>query len=745
MIPPLWGFFICAQFYREAPFSPLAIFQILFSEGIGPFPPVLLFIDYIQGLGLSLFLLFIAIGLGRTALSFSSIVFSSRVESLTLSGALGYGLLSYGTLGLGALGLLTKPFLRVLLCVLFVVVLIRFYSTFRKKWMRLAFQEMKAAFPSTLVVRFFVILLCLILITDLIMAFVPEIFYDARVYHLGVPHFYLMEHKIKALPQLHASFPFTIQFVYLLGLALKNEMVTKLTHFYFLCLTLTGMIALGLRTKRPLWGLIAAVLFAAIPTVQLNVWASAVDVGTSLFGFLAFYCYWIAKDQDKKNQIWIIFSGLFAGLAFGSKYSAGMVPLSIFLCLFIEMALQKRKPALILKRLGIFSLVVLGVMGPWFMKNIIETGNPIYPIFNAWLGDRPIQAWRYDILKSMAHGFTLKNLWAFPQILWDWSVKEKEYARFLGPLLLAISFYLIPFFKRKTHFDTFRLSLSLIVFLCVGLFTSKLVRLLLPGLPVLVCFLALGFESHLQDSKKFKKFISLLLFFVGFSLQISWCTMAIHREYRPRDVLLGRLTKQDYLSPDHLQQSTHSSDPMFRAMEETLSPHDRVLLIGEEKVYGLNVPFSYAGVFDNGLWVTLPQKESDPASLAKAFQKEGITHLMVNINEAYRLSPYGIFGWDKLSFGLFCAFWERHVDFEHIEHVSSTGGYKNVLLLYRINVKGKSAKEAPTRNVLAPIYEQAEFPRLGLRTDEEKKEFYRQQIKKWPGVEFFKLRLKQLS
>src|ERR1044071_5096078 len=109
--------------------------------------------------------------------------------------------------------------------------------------------------------------LLFIFITDFVMAFVPELFYDALVYHLGVPNFYLHEGRLAALNLMHSKFPFTVQMLYVIGLGLKDEMVTNLTHIFMLVLVSGAMLAMGLRFKRPILGLLSAVMFASIPTV----------------------------------------------------------------------------------------------------------------------------------------------------------------------------------------------------------------------------------------------------------------------------------------------------------------------------------------------------------------------------------------------------------------------------------------------------------------------------------------------
>jgi hypothetical protein len=319
----VWALFVCFHFYAKQPFSYLVILNQLLS-GDGSFLPTFsALFNYIKGLSFFLMMALSAFFIGRLLLlRFKS--WASSLEMIVFSTAAGYGALAYITLGLAAGGFLYKDALRIGVFVLFVAALVWFSRGSEREKLRLLPSEIGQTFFPGGTGTFLGLLLLFLLATDFVMAFVPELFYDAMVYHLGAPNFYLQEHRLAPLHLMTAKFPLTIQMIHLLGLAMKDEMVTKLTHLFLMMLIIGGMLAFGLRVKKRFFGVLAALLFCSIPTVQMNVWTSGVDLGVSLFGFLAFFGFYLAFEADELQLPWFLMSAVFAGLVAASKYTAAV-------------------------------------------------------------------------------------------------------------------------------------------------------------------------------------------------------------------------------------------------------------------------------------------------------------------------------------------------------------------------------------------------------------------------------------
>jgi len=95
------------------------------------------------------------------------------------------------------------------------------------------------------------------------------------------------------------------------------------------------------------------------------------------------------RDDDYIGAKWLILSAVCMGLAAGSKYNdlIAWLFLNLMIVFYYSRDTKKKLPAL---RYGVvFFAIALLVVSPWFIKNYIQTGNPIYdsvdllhPIFN---------------------------------------------------------------------------------------------------------------------------------------------------------------------------------------------------------------------------------------------------------------------------------------------------------------------------------------------------------------------------
>jgi hypothetical protein len=76
-----------------------------------------------------------------------------------------------------------------------------------------------------------------------------------------------------------------------------------------------------------------------------------------------------------------------------------------------------------------------------------------------------------------------------------------------------------------------------------------------------------------------------------------------------------------------------------------------------------------AGVFDQPLLERWSRGLGSADELLAVLRREGITHVMVNPAEGWRLLDYGIVDWPEQSLALVCRLWERHVVPVHVERV----------------------------------------------------------------------------
>ena len=219
--------------------------------------------------------------------------------------------------------------------------------------------------------------------------------WDALAYHLADPKLFLLQHRIPNLPtEHHSNFPFTMEMLFTVGLLYNGYALANLFHLLMAALTLAGMIGFCSRTLHPIVGWLSAVIFFTTPMVLWESSVAYIDVGLACFATLsAFAAVSIVTDKERRRQgdketedtpqsaignrqsaiasSFLLLSGLLMGFALGMKYLA-LVPFGLTVLLL----LLARVPV---RRVLLFVVVAAVVGSPWYIKNAVLMGNPVYP------------------------------------------------------------------------------------------------------------------------------------------------------------------------------------------------------------------------------------------------------------------------------------------------------------------------------------------------------------------------------
>lgn len=328
----------------------------------------------------------------------------SRIEMLTLSLGTGTVVVAFGVLLFGLLGWLHRTVLYLWLgfcyaCGFVELFLLRkqnhFPSPFAESWSDL-----------TLIEKVWVWMLVLLNFLAMLLCFVPPTIqteWDSLSYHLAVPKLYWMEGRIHYIPFTHhAQFPMTAQMLYLLGLGLtnlKSAAVAKLFHWLFFVLCQLTLLCWGTAVKQRSLrlGLIAAVFFASLPIAFFEATTAYVDLALTAYGLLCLFA--IARFHSQPDGRWLVLAGIFAGAAAGTKYT-GLLLIGLLLPLGIWAIKRVGEPRWGHLALGTF--LALLIASPWYVKNWLWTGNPVFPFAYGIFGGR-------NWTKDMAQTYTTSN------------------------------------------------------------------------------------------------------------------------------------------------------------------------------------------------------------------------------------------------------------------------------------------------------------------------------------------------
>lgn len=215
----------------------------------------------------------------------------------------------------------------------------------------------------------------LALLLDLVAATAPPTSADALKYHLALPKLWLQIGSVGDPFWRWEGFnPSAIEMLYAQGLALGGGSTAAVLHAVFAVLSAAAIVGLTREVGGSvLAGMLAAFLFVGEGIVTWEATSAFIELGLTFYVVLAVWCaVRFAKRRGPHAAAW---AGFFAGAAAGTKY-LGLLAAAIVLAAVGALALARRAP---LKALGA-GLAALAAGGAWYLKDLIVTGNPIYPL-----------------------------------------------------------------------------------------------------------------------------------------------------------------------------------------------------------------------------------------------------------------------------------------------------------------------------------------------------------------------------
>ncbi|MGD2251915.1 MAG: hypothetical protein PVF70_03255 [Anaerolineales bacterium] len=494
-------------------------------------------------------------------------------------------------------------------------------------------------------------------------ALTPPTAFDSLVYHLTGPKLYTQAHRLHHDVDLaHLGFPHWGAMQFTWGMLLAGPQLAQLFHFTFALLTLALVPGIVNRVA-PGRGWLAAALMMVVPSAALlSSWAY-VEWMTMFAGLAAFR---ILCDQqmfalpsgaapvaaakasaaDKRGLLgWLdrlrsgtsrmrpadrraALVGVFAGLAFAAKYTT----LGLVLGLALAVILSDRS----LRSLLIFGGAALVVIAPYLLKNLLLTGNPVYPfLLTGKFWDAARMSWQ----SRPGTGLNALQLLMAP---WDatiWGLEggvvgdHPPYSATVGPLLLMLLPLLVIGWRRRSQDERRLLRLMMVVCLVayagwlISLAYSGLLvqtRLLLPILPLLAILAAVGFDG-LRGIRVWKirpgivlgGMISLVLVLTLVGSALAFAGKS------PLPAILGFMPEEEYL--------TSRLGVYAWAMQEInqLEEGASVVLLWEARSYYCAEHVRCEPDVFLERWWHLRQQGLDAASIAARWREQGVTHVLI--------------------------------------------------------------------------------------------------------------------
>jgi hypothetical protein len=345
---------------------------------------------------------------------------------MAITAGLGLGFLSLGILFLGSLvGLPRWAFWPLLILPAFLL-----NREIRQWWQAFAclpslWQESSSAS------KVLAIALGLLMFATLLICLAPPLHFDSLVSHLVMPHAYLRQARITYLPWLFMSgMPQVVEVLYLPAITLGGDPAAALISWGFAQLTLLGLLGYLRQRFTPAaaWAGVAA-LCCGYGLVMSTTFAY-VDWPGLFFGFAALVCIDLWRQEN--NPLSLLMSGVFIGLALGTKYTNGSLAIALAATLTWHCWKCQRK---LLPNMLRLSLPALMVFSPWLVKNFLSTGNPVYPLLFPSGAMTPLRLQGYQGLPSWGNW---QDILLLPiRATYRGIDSASGYGTSIGPLLLG--------------------------------------------------------------------------------------------------------------------------------------------------------------------------------------------------------------------------------------------------------------------------------------------------------------------
>ncbi len=465
---------------------------------------------------------------------------------------------------------------------------------------------------------FFLALMVAAAVLNLPGALLPPFEYDELVYHLGAPGEYIKAGRIVALPHnFYSDLPQLTEMLYLLAMVARSDVAAKLLHWSFGLLTAVAVYAVAARLWSRRVGMTAAAVLYCLPFVQELSQTARIDLATTFFGTLAFGGLLV----DGGDRRWRWLSALAAGCAVATKWPAVAVVL-LPAAGFVAWTTRS------VRQVVVFGFLACVPVGPWLVKNLVLTGNPVYPLLT---GLMPSPHWsaaqtalfvekhapRFDAegwrqLWSLVGQYSFIEPGATPvllvaaPLLWLWRGQPRA-TRQTGGLLggAYAGWFLLTFRPWRFLFPAFPLAAMLTA--CAA--QRRAVRW------VVASVVALGLVrmtlSQLIDVEDYKR-VPPAMNAVQYSL--------------------GEISREEFVA----RMGGGIFEPVIW-MNHHLPANAKVVYLGEARVYYEKFPVVWSTAFDQHPLTRWANESADADALWKRLRREGITHVYINHYELERL------------------------------------------------------------------------------------------------------------
>jgi hypothetical protein len=477
-------------------------------------------------------------------------------------------------------------------------------------------------------------------------AALPPVQSDAMRYHLAAPQQFLRVGRISALPHnAFSNFPMLREMHMMVALAARVPPAAQMMHFVVMLVTAAGVYGTAQRllamvshsTHVGIAALTAALLYMFVPAGAVVATWPNIDHATSLYALLSVSALMLIAQKPCRDS-YLLLGAMCAGCA-ASKYTL-LVHVAVVGLAWICLALGRPAARGLHGRLALFApTIFVFVAGPWYLKNLVLTGNPVYPLANSIFhgGDWTAECAKFYAERASSKGGSksLPGLFAAPfRSTFDWLNYEAHNpgAVTLVSWILALAAVSVAVRCRRRAF--FLLLGPAAGYWLTWYFSYQSNRMLLPFYAMVLPLLPVAIAAAAPALRRLTLAIVAASALAGGFWALQWSTWRPGLTPPAVPYLLGGMSDDIYMA----RSLTYWQG--FRHLNNIVQPGERVLLIGEHRIYGADFDAYWSDWFDTpalAAFLRENQVHSVDALLEK-LREQKFRYILINGTE---LAPQG--------------------------------------------------------------------------------------------------------
>jgi len=457
--------------------------------------------------------------------------------------------------------------------------------------------------------------------------------------HLGLPYFYMNERSILPNPyQILSYFPQNCEMLILHFVLLGSFVGVKLFLWGIWMLTVNLVYQFTKELSNEISAVIAACWFAVIPVIYWLLVNGKNDLMVVLY-LLAGVLLLFKNLKQGPSKAVLFFSGIFIGMALGTKYTAWFFFLPIPLYLFF--LLKGKNFRSCIYDLSLFTAGILITSGFWYARNFIWTGNPVYPLFASLFNTTLMKPWHEHAgstsIASLGLFYSIKQLFVMlAGFIPDFKQLPIPSGATIMPFQWGVT---LPFLLLNiAGFRYFSWSVRWLILLSsfgfVGMLYFEPAVRYYPTCVAVLCITTMTAVYYLaKDHPRW------MIHLLGALVVLSIFTTTTNRQFRTR--VLGSVTlllsgldplTAKTKSVDYFPVSPQDLLIMGRYIDDNLPLNSRILIVGDErppliKRRHLIQTDQHREIIDDW-WL---ESKTVPGLLGK-ISEENVTHILLNTN-----------------------------------------------------------------------------------------------------------------